>query len=201
MKPVRPYPAILTRALAAAYLAFITLFAASRAAWASGAATHETPAGEGAPGLVDVYREAAAASPELRAAAASVRASEAGGQAARAGLMPRVRAIVHAVQNGGEIHRELTEARCSRGALRTSAKHAGLPHGAAPMQCIARPQAADWACIAIQGWRSWASGRPSGPMAPTRRVAHEEQSDQGSAPSRVAEEHCWLAGPCAVPDP
>ena len=35
---------------------------------------------------------------------------------ARAGLMPRVRAIVHAVQNGGEIHRELTEARCSRGA-------------------------------------------------------------------------------------
>jgi HD-GYP domain-containing protein (c-di-GMP phosphodiesterase class II) len=35
---------------------------------------------------------------------------------ARAGLMPRVRAIVNAVQNGGQIHRELTETRCSRGA-------------------------------------------------------------------------------------
>ena len=35
---------------------------------------------------------------------------------ARAGLMERLRAIVNAVQNGGEIHRELTETRCSRGA-------------------------------------------------------------------------------------
>ena len=35
---------------------------------------------------------------------------------AKAGLMERVRAIVNAVQNGGEIHRELTETRCSRGA-------------------------------------------------------------------------------------
>ena len=35
---------------------------------------------------------------------------------ARAGVMERVRAIVNAVQNGGEIHRELTETRCSRGA-------------------------------------------------------------------------------------
>ena len=35
---------------------------------------------------------------------------------ARAGLAERVRAIVNAVQNGGELHRELTEARCSRGA-------------------------------------------------------------------------------------
>jgi putative nucleotidyltransferase with HDIG domain len=35
---------------------------------------------------------------------------------ADAGLVARVRAIANAVQNGGEIHRELTEARCSRGA-------------------------------------------------------------------------------------
>ncbi len=35
---------------------------------------------------------------------------------AGAGVMERARAIVNAVQNGGEIHRELTESRCSRGA-------------------------------------------------------------------------------------
>ena len=34
----------------------------------------------------------------------------------QAGLAERFRAIVNAVQNGGEIHRELTETRCSRGA-------------------------------------------------------------------------------------
>ena len=34
----------------------------------------------------------------------------------KAGLAERVRAIANAVQNGGEIHRELTETRCSRGA-------------------------------------------------------------------------------------
>jgi putative nucleotidyltransferase with HDIG domain len=34
----------------------------------------------------------------------------------QAGLAARVRAIANAVQNGGEIHRELTDARCSRGA-------------------------------------------------------------------------------------
>ena len=35
---------------------------------------------------------------------------------AKAGLATRLRAVVDAVQNGGEIHRELTETRCSRGA-------------------------------------------------------------------------------------
>ncbi len=35
---------------------------------------------------------------------------------AKAGLAERVRAIVNAVQNGGELHRELTETRCTRGA-------------------------------------------------------------------------------------
>ena len=35
---------------------------------------------------------------------------------ARAGLAARLRAVINAVQNGGEIHRELTETRCSRGA-------------------------------------------------------------------------------------
>ena len=34
----------------------------------------------------------------------------------KAGLAERFRAIAHAVQNGGDIHRELTETRCSRGA-------------------------------------------------------------------------------------
>jgi HD-GYP domain-containing protein (c-di-GMP phosphodiesterase class II) len=34
----------------------------------------------------------------------------------RAGLAERVRALLHAVQNGADIHRELTETRCSRGA-------------------------------------------------------------------------------------
>jgi HD-GYP domain-containing protein (c-di-GMP phosphodiesterase class II) len=34
----------------------------------------------------------------------------------KAGLAERFRAIVNVVQNGGEIHRELTETRCSRGA-------------------------------------------------------------------------------------
>ena len=35
---------------------------------------------------------------------------------AKAGLAERLRALVNVVQNGGEIHRELIEARCSRGA-------------------------------------------------------------------------------------
>jgi len=35
---------------------------------------------------------------------------------AKAGLAERLRAIANAVQNGGEIHRELTETRCTRGA-------------------------------------------------------------------------------------
>ena len=35
---------------------------------------------------------------------------------AKAGLAERLRAIMNAVQNGGEIHRELTETRCARGA-------------------------------------------------------------------------------------
>jgi HD-GYP domain-containing protein (c-di-GMP phosphodiesterase class II) len=34
----------------------------------------------------------------------------------KAGLGERIRAVINAVQNGGEIHRELTETRCSRGA-------------------------------------------------------------------------------------
>jgi HD-GYP domain-containing protein (c-di-GMP phosphodiesterase class II) len=34
----------------------------------------------------------------------------------KAGLAERLRAVLHAVQHGGEIHRELTETRCSRGA-------------------------------------------------------------------------------------